>query len=226
MILSHEMILEDFLSVIRKRIIILLLISSLTTLTSIIYNYYHLPNIFRASTTIMVVKTQTTQDPLEYNLLLANRQLVPTYSELAKSRSVAMKVLENTKVDLSYGQYCSMVNVQMVGDTELIQMSIEDTMPERAKILANATAKAFIEKIEEIMEVNNVKIVDEAIEPSNPIKPQRLLNVMVAFLLGTMLAIFLIFLLEYFDNTLKTKEDVEHYLALPVIGSIQKIKLI
>lgn len=223
---SNKAVFYDLLNIVRKRIVILIIIPVLSIITCGIYNYYYLPNIYQASTTLMVVKTQTVQNPVEYSLLLANRQLVPTYSELAKSRSVAMKVLEVTKVDLSYGQYCSMVDVQMVRDTELIQINIADTLPGRAKMLANATAKAFIEKIEDIMEVNNIKIVDEAIEPLSPIKPQRLLNVIISSILSTLFAIFIIFLMEYFDNTLKTKEDVERYLSLPVIGSIQKIKSI
>lgn len=224
MIQTQGVTARELLKILRKRIAVILILPLLTALSAGFYNYYYLPDIYQASTTLIVVKTQAAPPSVEYSLLLANKQLVPTYSEIAKSRSVAMKVLDVTNVDLTYEQYYGMVDVQMVGDTELIQINVEDTQPGRAKLLANAAAAAFTEKVVEIMQINNIKIVDATIVPTSPIKPQRVLNIMTALFVSTMFSVLLAFLMEYFDNTLKTKDDVERYLNLPVLGSIFKIK--
>jgi len=55
------------------------------------------------------------------------------------------------------------------------------------------------------------------------VKPRKLLNIAIAAVLGMMIGLGLIFLLEYLDNSIKTEEDVERYLALPVIGAIPEI---
>jgi len=65
-----------------------------------------------------------------------------------------------------------------------------------------------------------MNIASPALVPANPVKPNKQLNVAVALVLGLMLAMGLAFLLEFMDSTIKTPDDVEKHLGLPVIGSI------
>ena len=51
------------------------------------------------------------------------------------------------------------------------------------------------------------------------IKPNKQMNMAIAFLLGLMGSVGLVFLLEFLDNTIKTPEDVARHLELPVMGS-------
>ena len=46
------------------------------------------------------------------------------------------------------------------------------------------------------------------------------MNIAIAGVLGIMLGIGLVFLVEYLDNTIKTPEDIERYVGLPVLGII------
>lgn len=64
---------------------------------------------------------------------------------------------------------------------------------------------------------NNISVVDLAIPPDTPVSPRRLLTVMMALFLSTCFGIGLAFFLEYLDDTIKTAEDVENYLGLPVL---------
>ncbi|MEW6662547.1 MAG: GumC family protein [Bacillota bacterium] len=66
----------------------------------------------------------------------------------------------------------------------------------------------------------SLMVVARAVVPTNPIKPKKTLNVAIAFVLGLMVSVFLAFLLEFLDNTIKTPSDVERHLAIPVLGSI------
>jgi capsular polysaccharide biosynthesis protein len=67
---------------------------------------------------------------------------------------------------------------------------------------------------------DNVKVVDKAKVPSSPVKPRPLMNIAIAGVLGIMVGLGIIFLIEYLDNTIKTPDDVQKYLGLPVLGSI------
>ena len=58
--------------------------------------------------------------------------------------------------------------------------------------------------------------------PEKPIKPKKALNVAIAFFLGLMASVGLTFIIEYMDSTIKTEEDINKYLELPVIGIIPK----
>jgi uncharacterized protein involved in exopolysaccharide biosynthesis len=70
------------------------------------------------------------------------------------------------------------------------------------------------------LETNNIRIVEEALVPSNPVKPRPVLNIALALVVGLMLGAGLAFFLEYFDNTIKTPDEAERYLELPTLGVI------
>lgn len=82
-------------------------------------------------------------------------------------------------------------------------------------------AKRYEEaRISEVMEPTDVQIIDTAIAPEKPIKPKKLLNTVIAAILGLFTGVGLAFALEYLNKTVRTSEDVQHYLDLPVLGSI------
>ncbi len=75
-------------------------------------------------------------------------------------------------------------------------------------------------RIAEAMQTADVQVIDTAVLPLNPIKPRIKLNIAISGVLGIFLGVGTAFLLEFMDNTIKTKEDVERLLQLPVLGEI------
>ncbi|MCS6874628.1 MAG: polysaccharide biosynthesis tyrosine autokinase [Pyrinomonadaceae bacterium] len=67
---------------------------------------------------------------------------------------------------------------------------------------------------------NNISIVDAAIPPDTPISPRRLTTVLLVMILSGIFGVGLSLFLEYLDDTVKTVEDVESYLGLPVLAAI------
>lgn len=70
---------------------------------------------------------------------------------------------------------------------------------------------------------NNISIIDRAEVPGGRYKPNLTLNLAIGLLLGGVLGVLLAFLLEFIDDTLKTAEDIEQKLKLPVLGIIPKL---
>lgn len=75
-------------------------------------------------------------------------------------------------------------------------------------------------RITEAMESANVRVVDAALEPLEPIRPRKMLNVAIAAVLGLFVGVGLAFAIEFMDTTVKTAEEVEQLLELPVLGQI------
>jgi len=71
-----------------------------------------------------------------------------------------------------------------------------------------------------LMRTNNVRVLDRAIAVGRPIKPNMFVNLAVALALGLVLGIASTFVIEIFDNTLKTQEDVEQVIGVPVLGVV------
>ena len=63
-------------------------------------------------------------------------------------------------------------------------------------------------RINEVMEFRNIRIIDKALAPDEPIKPRKMLNLAIGGILGIMLGVMLVFFLENMENTIKNTEDV------------------
>ena len=70
------------------------------------------------------------------------------------------------------------------------------------------------------LDTNNVSVVEDATVPKVPIKPRKTINLIVSVLVGLFVGIGIALTIEYFDTTIKTPDDVERYLGLPVIGIV------
>jgi succinoglycan biosynthesis transport protein ExoP len=68
------------------------------------------------------------------------------------------------------------------------------------------------------------KIIDRAIVPMSPFKPDRMRMVVIAVLIGLGAGVLIAFLREHLGNTFKTKEEIEEKLRLPVIGILPRVK--
>lgn len=221
---EYSIDLRDIFRILKKRIWLILLIPTIAVLIAGVMAFYTMTPIYQASTTLLVWKTPTTQNQVQSGDITTNRQLVTTYREIARSTTVMAEVVKNLGLGASPGELRSMVEVAPVGTTEIIQISVTNAVPATAQLLADAVAKSFMDNVIRIMQVDNVVVVDTANLPASPIKPQKKMIVAVAGFLGLMASAFLVFILEYLDNTIKTPADVERYLGLPILGAIPRFK--
>lgn len=75
-------------------------------------------------------------------------------------------------------------------------------------------------RITEAMQTADVMVIDPSIVPRRPIKPRVMLNVAIAAFLGLFVGVGLAFVLEFLDTSIKSVEEAESYLELPVMGRI------
>ena len=75
-------------------------------------------------------------------------------------------------------------------------------------------------RIQEAMNIGNIRIVEPATMPENPIKPKKLQNMLVAVVVGLMFGVGLAMFLEYLDDTIQTADDAESVAQLPTLGII------
>lgn len=72
---------------------------------------------------------------------------------------------------------------------------------------------------------NNIRIVDEALVPDNPYKPNKMLNLLIGFCIGCILGILFIFIVEFLDKTIKTSDDLQDKLKISFLGFIPVNKM-
>jgi len=150
----------------------------------------------------------------------ANTRLVNDYKEIIASRKVQKEVSELVKQKFSADKYKYKVNSDIQRNTRIIRISAYCSNPAVAQFVANATADVFIKTVQEIMNLRNIKIIDVAELPENPVKPQLLLNIIVGFMLGLLIAVAVTTARELLDWTIKIPEEIPDRLNKNVIGTI------
>ena len=200
----------------------------LTTLAAVslstIISYFLLTPEYPASTQILV-NQKNTENRLDIAQLNSNVELINTYSVIMKSPVILEKVIEKLDLSQSVKQLNQNITINSQENSQVFSLTVIDSNPSKAVEIANTISETFQKDILDIMNVDNVSILAKAELEENPIpvKPNPLLNMTIAIVVGLMAGIGLSLLLEYLDNTLKNGNDVEAYLGLPVLGTIQKI---
>lgn len=219
----EEIELREYFLILWKRVWIIALITILSVATSGIVSFFVLEPEYETYTTLMVGRPKDyIGEKMDANDIRLNQMLVNTYGELAKSRKISDEVIKNLGLDITPGALSGKTNVSLVRNTEIIQISVTDYSPKMAADIANETALVFMKHVSDIMKIENIQVIDEARVPTSPIKPRPKLNMAISAVLGLMISVFIIFLLEYLDNTIKTPSDVERHLGLPILGMIPK----
>ncbi|MDQ0219253.1 capsular biosynthesis protein [Peribacillus cavernae] len=217
--------LKELFGTLRKRLSLIVIITLLAVLVSGIISYFFLTPIYQTSTQILVNQSKNEQSTYDINQVQTNLQLINTYNVIIKSPAILELVKKDLNLDMTAEELNGKVTVQSEQDSQVVNVMVEDPDPQKAANIANKTAEVFQAEIVKIMNVDNVKILSKASVQDNqsPIKPNPLLNIAIALIVGLMAGIGLAFLLEYLDNTIKTEQDIERALELPVLGVITEI---
>lgn len=217
---EYEIDLRELFEIIKKRFWMIMAITIAAASISAIVSFYLLTPVYETRTTLIVVKAANPEQAIQYNDVILSQKLVKTYGEIVKSRTLAKRVIENLNLDMTVDRLIDLVTVSSVQDTEIISIKVTNTDPVLIRKIANELAAVFMENITQIMRIDNVQVIDPAETPQKPVRPRPVMNIAIAGILGFMIGVGLAFLLEYLDDTLKTPEDIERHLKLPVIGAI------
>lgn len=106
-------------------------------------------------------------------------------------------------------------------ELELAQLLRDQSVAEKIYMILLENNEEI--KIAEARETSDIRLVDEAVSPSSYIKPRKKTNLIIGGLLSLMIGCGLAILIEILDTTIKTPEDVEQILGLPVMGVIYNL---
>lgn len=249
--------------------------------------------VYQATTTLLINQAPST-NVNDYTSILTSERLAQTYVQMLTDRPVLDEVIKRLSLTTTTERLGATISVQMVTNTQLITVKVEDTNSALTAAVANTLAEVFAEqntarqvsryaaskdslqkeldrlqaeihgaeqavaklgtpstdkglsdlarlqtelaqdrqsytnllqsyealRVAEAQSVSNVIPVEPATPPRLPIRPRTLLNTLLAAIVGAMLAVGVVFLMEYLDDSVRTPEEVERTLGLPLIGAI------
>jgi uncharacterized protein involved in exopolysaccharide biosynthesis len=115
------------------------------------------------------------------------------------------------------------IELKTINDSE-----VQLAEAEREMSMQEANYRKYHEKLEqaridqalEVGKISNISLVQPATYPVKPVRPRKMLNLVLGLFLGMFGSVGLAFFSEYMDHTFKKPEDVEERLQLPTMASI------
>lgn len=184
-------------------------------------NLFVMPDKYTASTQILVNMKKSSSD-LAFQNVQSSLQSVNTYTEIIKSPRILDKVSREFDGQYSTAELNSFLKVTNQTNSQIITVSVTTGNKSESDKIVNRISKVFAHDMPKIMSVDNVTILSSAHDNAVKVSPIVSVNLVISIIVGIVLAILIIFLKELLDKRIKTEEDVELQLGLPILGSIQK----
>ena len=125
----------------------------------------------------------------------------------------------------SPGQLRSQIRVDSVDGSLITVISVLDSNPERAADIANSIVGVYKSVAADTLGISSIRLLTEAVPEPFPINGKSNTIVYVAFVVGLIMSISLVFLLESLDDSIRTEHDVEALLGISMLGQVSNIKL-
>lgn len=211
----------EIFEAIKKRKQIIIWVTLLSVILTAIVTIFLVKPTYEAHESVIISKqADSSSTAYNYNDVMMYQNMLKTYAAIAQNESVAQQTIDDLKLNIKAPVLMSQVKVVPQTSTQIIDLKFQSKDPEEAYNVAEKYTDNFIKRANELLPSGSITVLDKADFPKSPVKPRVKIDIAIAFVLGIMASIGIIFLLEYSDNTIKTEKDIEKYLGVPVVGVI------
>lgn len=215
---------EDIVDMLIKRWKMIFLITLIVTIFSAIISFFIISPKYEASTKLFIGKENNQikfeDQTYNYNDIEMYQKLLKTYAEVIQTNDLVKKAVDVESLGLKSKDILKKLEVNPTVETQILEIKYKNKDRLLARDILDSITTEFIKKSAELIPNGNVKIIESVKIPEDSISPNKIVNIVIAFIIGLMLSIGLSFLLEFIDNTFKNKEEMEKVLGLPVLGVI------
>ena len=216
---------KEVLQSLRRRWKIIVICTLASVLVSAIFTFFLIKPQYEASTKLFVGKEETSGTVSNYdnNDVMMYQKLLKTYSEVIKTKDLAKDAINEAGVNIGINELLNNTTIVPVADTQILQIKVKSGASKDSMDLVSSITNKFIKLSNELVPNGEVKILEDVQAPKNPVSPNKKMNILISLLLGLMVGTGIVFLLEFLDNTFKSKEQLERELEIAVLGVIPTI---
>lgn len=220
----EELDLKDLFNIFLEKRLTILTIIVLFAVIGAIYTMWFITPKYQSSTTLILVQSDSTQskeNSITSTDITLNTKMVSTYNEVIKSKAVVRQVITNLGLDIDESTVRNGITVSAEeDDAQVMKITVTNVDATYAYKIANELAKVFIEKVKDLYNVNNVRMLDEAEIAQGPYNINHAKDIIIFSFIGLVVAVAYVLILNMLDNSVKSQEDVEKNLKIPVLAAI------
>ena len=221
---NEEIDLKEIIHLFIEKRAIIYISLIIAILAGFVYTMYFKEPKYTASVTIILVQKDGASSDVSTVTqadVTLNDKLIATYKELAKSNSVVREIIDNLSLsNITEEQLKSEINVNVVKETQILEVSVTDEDPAKAQKIANELSSVFCDKVTEIYKIDNVNIVDKAELPQSPSNINHKKDIAIAGAIGVVISVVIILLINMLDTTVKSARDIEKVTGLIMLAEV------
>lgn len=214
---------SEILYALKKRYKIIISITLAFTIIAALVSFFVIKPKYEVTTKVFIGKEQSKTQDFNNNDITMYQKLLTTYAEIVQTEDLMNKALKDTDIDKSAKDIKAGLKVTPRSDTQILEISYTGPDKEEDVKVVKSVTDEFIKESKKLIPNGNIQVIQKASMPENPVSPNKKLNILIAFVLGLMVSVGLSLLLEFMDNTYKSKEDLEKTLGIPVLGVIPEL---
>lgn len=214
---------SEILDALKKRYKMIIAITLAFTIISALVSFLVIKPKYEITTKLFIGKQESKTEKYDSNDVMMYQKLLTTYAEIIKTDDLMDKALKKGKIDKETKDVEESLKVTPRADTQILEISYTGTNKEEAVDIVKNVTDEFIRESKKLIPNGNIQVIEKAKAPDDPVSPNKKLNILIAFVLGLMVSIGLSLLLEFMDNTYKSKDELEKALDIPVIGVIPEL---
>lgn len=209
---------EELLHVLKKRFRLIIISTLAFTLLAGIYATFKMKPTYEAKVKIFAGKSEEIQSNYSQDELKSYSSLMNTYIQLIKTEDFMNKIIDKANLDMTPSQLMNGLVFITSGDTPILEIKYSSSNPTIAENVINAVTSEFEVGIKEIILNTYTKVID-SVKVVEKV-PAKAKVVLVGLIAGLLLGIGLAFVMDYLDDTLSRKEELEKLLPVPVLGEL------
>lgn len=223
--MKETITLQDILKIVREHLLFIMSFTLFVALVTAFISLFVLKPTYEAETQLLVNQKNIEQPYLGVQQVETDLRLINTYNIIITSSAILSKVINKLDLDMTPEVLMEQITVSSANNSQVVNINVTDKNAELAVDIANTVAGVFQEEIQSLMTVDNVNILSVAKldQQPEPVAPNKTLYVVatsfIAFFLSAGFAIIIVSL----DTTIKTEQDIEETVGLPIIGLISQI---
>ena len=218
--MEEDITLKDLINILKRHTSKVIVWSFIGLILAGVYTFFFVTPQYESTSKIVVNQTQNTGQSITNTDIQTNLNLINTYQGIIREPIILEDVIDTTGSNLTVSQLSDKITVQTQNNSLVFGVTVSDESPYMAAELANATAASFEEKIGDILEVESVTILSEAIPILSSVSPNVPLNIIIGLVFGLVIGLGLALLNDFMDNTVKDNQFINENIGWTDLGAI------
>ena len=203
-----------------KKWFLIVCMGVIAAIIGFIYSSFFITPLYSARSTMLVDLRNSVHDDLSSEQVNIAQKYVDTFAYIMETNTVLEPIIQELDLNESVSSLAAKLHVSPVEDTLLIKVSIQHYDREIALDIIKELDKKAPEIINQRITSGYIIEVESPTASTGPVSPNVTRYTIMGGVAGVLFMVFIIIVLEFFNNRVKSVAELQRVIDVPILGVI------